>query len=152
MLVKYHLMLFFPGGNPAAGASISIFMDGSNVAPLMFADSGATIPVSSPLIADGMGNIDFYASPGLYLAGLAGEMFRIPVDPGFGAQVFPDVCVHMQSVAATVWTIDHWFQTKPSVSIDIGPAQVEASVQHPSLTQTVITFSEPVTGAAYLRR
>lgn len=152
MLVQYHLMLFFPGGNPAAGASIGVSMDGSNVAPLMFADAGATIPVTSPITADGMGNIDFYAPPGLYLAELSGAWFRIPVDPGFGAPVVPDVWVHTQTVVATVWTIDHWFQTKPSVSIDVGTAEVHSSVQHPSLTQTVITFSAPVSGAAYLRR
>lgn len=152
MLVQYHLMLFFPGGNPAAGASIGVSMDGSNVAPTMFADAGATIPLSSPLIADGMGNIDFYAPPGLYVATLSGSSFRIPVDPGFGAPVIPDVWVHMQTVPATVWTITHWFQTKPSVSIDIGTNQVEAEVDHPSLVQTVLTFSSAQTGAAYLRR
>lgn len=152
MLVQYHLMLFFPGGNPAAGASIDVSMDGSNVAPIMFADAGATIPLSSPLVADGMGNIDFYAAPGLYLAELSGGFFRIPVAPGFGAQVFPDVCVHMQTVPALVWTIDHYFQTKPSVSIDVGTAQVEAQIAHPSLTQTVLTFTSAQSGAAYLRR
>lgn len=152
MLVQYHLMLFFPGGNPAAGASIDVSIDGSNVAPLMFADAGATIPVSSPIIADGMGNVDFYAPPGLYVAELSGAFFRIPVAPGFGAPVVPDVWVHMQTVPSTVWTIDHYFQTKPSVSIDIGTAQVEAQVAHPSLVQTVLTFTSAQSGAAYLRR
>lgn len=152
MLVHYSTMLFFPGGNPAAGALIDVSMDASNVAPLLFADAGATIPVISPLTADSMGNIDFYAPPGLYLAELAGAFFRIPVDPGFGAPVIPDVWVHMQTVPALVWTIDHYFQTKPSVSIDVGTAQVEAQVSHPSLTQTVLTFTSAQSGAAYLRR
>jgi hypothetical protein len=145
-------MLFFPGGNPAAGASIDISLDGSNQIPLMFADQAATIPVSSPIVADAMGNIFFYAAPGLYVAELSGSFFRIGVHPSYSAPVWPDVWVHMQTVAATVWTIDHYFGTKPSVSIDLGTSQVEAEVDHPSLTQTVLTFTSAQTGAAYLRR
>lgn len=151
-LAKYHLMMFFPGGNPASGASIKISSDGSNVTPALFADIGATVPVTSPITADASGNIDFYAPPGLYLAELSGTFFRVPVDPLFGSPVVPDVWVHTQTVPATVWTIDHYFQTKPSVSVDVGAAQVEAEVDHPSLTQTTITFGAPTAGTAYLRR
>lgn len=153
MLVLYTAVIFFPGGNPAAGASILILQDGSNQAPYMFADAGATIPVSSPIVADGTGQISFYAPPGLYWAELVGALSRIPIDPSHAAPVWPDVWVHMQTVPSLVWTIDHYFGTKPSVSIDVGPtAQVEAQVDHPSLTQTVLTFTTAQTGAAYLRR
>jgi hypothetical protein len=152
VLGKYKAMLFFPGGNPASFASIGISIDGSNTVPLMFADLAATIPVATPIVADVMGTIEFYAPPGLYLAEVAGTWSRIPVDPAFGSPVVPDVWVHMQTVPSAVWTIDHYFETKPSVSIDIGTAQVEAQVAHPTLTQTVLTFSSAQAGAAYLRR
>ena len=152
MLAKYHAMLFFPGGNVASNASIGVLMDASNQPVIMFADAGATIPLTSPLTADSMGRIDFYAAPGLYLSELSGTMQRIMVDPSFGAPVWPDLCVHMQTVPSTVWTVDHYFGTKPSVSIDVGTSQVEAEVDHPSLTQTVLTFTSAQTGAAYLRR
>lgn len=152
MLAKYKAMLFFPGGDPAAGASIDVFIDGSNTMPLMFADIAATIPVTSPIVADGMGTIEFYAAPGLYVAELAGTFLRIPVDPSFGSPVVPNVWVHTQTVAATVWTIDHYFETKPSVAVDIGTAELHSQVAHPTLIQTVLTFSAAVAGAAYLRR
>lgn len=152
MLVHYRDMLFLPGGNQAAFQPADISMDASNQVPLMFADAGATVPLTSPLMTDGMGTIDFYAAPGFYLAEIAGTKFRIDIAASFTAPVWPDLCVHMQTVPAAVWTVDHWFGTKPAVSIDTGTAHVETQVDHPSLTQTVLTFSSAVTGAAYLRR
>lgn len=151
-LVPYTAMLFFPGGGPAVGASIDVGMDGSNQMPLLFLDAGAVVPAPNPMIADGTGTILFYAAPGLYQAELGGTFIRVPVDPGYGAPVWPDLWVHMQTVPATVWTVDHYFGTKPSVSIDLGSSQVEAEVDHPSLTQTVLTFTSAQQGAAYLRR
>jgi hypothetical protein len=151
-LVPYTSMLFFPGGGQASGASIGIGMDGSNQVPMIYLDAGAVVPAPNPMIADGTGTIMFFAAPGLYVAELAGTFLRVPVDPTYGAPVWPDLWVHMQTVAATVWTVDHYFGTKPSVSIDLGTNQVEAEVDHPSLTQTVLTFTTAQTGAAYLRR
>lgn len=152
MLAQYTVMLFFPGGDVAAGASIDISMDASNQMPLIYVDPGATIPAPNPMIADVTGTITFYAAPGFYLAELSGTFFRIHVDPGFAPAVWPDLYVHMQTVPALVWTIDHYFGTKPGVSVDISNNQVEPEVDHPSLTQTVLTFNTPQQGAAYLRR
>ncbi len=152
MLPQYSAVIFFPGGDPAAGATITVSLDGSNVVPLLFADSAATTPIGPGIVADLSGAISFYAAPGLYLAQLAGTYSRVGPDPGWGAPVVPDVFIHTQTMPAAVWTIDHYFDTKPAVSIDTGTAHVETQVDHPTLTQTVLTFSSAVTGAAYLRR
>lgn len=153
MLPHYSLMLFFPGGNPAAGASIDLSMDGSNVPPLLFTDSAATTPAANPMIAGPMGMIGFYAAPGLYLAELAGTFVRVPVDPAWPDPVIPDVYVHEQTVPSLTWTVDHHFGTdNPSVTITITDMQVETRIDHPTTEQTVLTFSTPVAGVATLRR
>lgn len=152
MLVPYEVMLFFPGGNPAVGASVVVAMDGSNQPPLIFTDSAGAFPAANPATADGSGTVAFYAAPGLYVAELAGSAFRVPVAPGFVPAVHADVFVHVQSVAAAVWAVDHFFGTPPGVSVVSAGAVIEAQVDHPSATQAVITFGAPVAGTAYLRR
>src|SRR5688572_9602594 len=154
MLVLYSLMLFFPGGGgPASGASIDVHLHGSNQSPLIFTDSAGTIPATNPIIADGMGNIAFYAAPGQYMAELAGELFHVPIDPSHTAPVWQDIWVHDQPVAASVWTVEHHFGTRPAVDIIIsGGAVFEGEVTHPDDETTVITFGAPSSGTAYLRR
>lgn len=152
MLPLYRAMIFFPGGNPAAGASINVSSDGSNVAPLLYLDSAGTLVSPNPIIADGMGTITFYASPGFYLAWISGAAYRIRVDPAWPDPVYADVFIHEQTVASATWTVDHHFGTDPSVTIITGGTQVESQITHPSVTQTVITLSAPLTGTAYLRR
>lgn len=151
-LPRYEAMIFFPGGDPAAGATIGVSMDGSNVTPLLFADSAATIPTPPPLIADGMGTIGFHAPPGLYLAWISGGSFRIGVDPAWPDPVTPDVYVHTQAAPANVWTIDHMFGTRPSVTLITVADQVESQISFPTATQVVVTFSSPQSGTATLRR
>lgn len=152
MLVQYSAALFFPGGGPASGASIVVSLYGSNVPPLIFADSGGTVPNANPITADGMGQISFYAAPGIYKAELAGEWFDIPIDPSHTDPVWPDLYVHDQPVAASTWTVDHHFGTRPAVDIIIGGADFEAEVTHPDDETTVITFGAPTSGSVTLRR
>ena len=151
-LVLYSSMLFFPGGNPAIGASIDISLDASNQPPYLYLDAAGTLPAPNPMIADGTGTITFYAAPSFYLAEIAGTFSRIPVDPTHLNPVWPNLYVHTQAVASNVWTIDHFFGTNPDVTILGLTAQVETDVNHPSPTQTVITFSSPQTGVANLRK
>lgn len=151
-LTPYRQMVFFPGGNPAAFAQIGIVLEGSNVAPQVFADAAATTPLPLPLTADGMGTIAFYAAPGCYLAALSGTRTRVGVDPVHTSPVFPDVYVHTQAAPALVWTIDHHMGIEPATTILLGAEQVEARIDHPDSDQTVITFSQPAAGVAQLRR
>lgn len=151
-LTQYRQMVFFPGGNPAAFASIAVVLEGSNVPPSVFADVAATLPLSLPLTADSMGTIAFCAAPGCYLAVLSGTRTRIGVDPANTDPVFPDVYVHTQAAPALTWTIDHHLGIEPAVSIILGIENVEAHIDHPDNSQTVLTFSQPVAGVAQLRR
>jgi hypothetical protein len=152
VLTPYRTMLFFPGGNQAAGASVKVSTDASNVAPLIFTDAAGTTPAANPAIADSQGVVFFYAAPGYYLAELSGTFTRIPVDFTYPTPTWPNLFIHTQAVAATVWTINHFFGIQPMVSVDVGAALVETQVDHPSASQTVITFGVPMTGIAYLRR
>lgn len=152
MLVPYSATIFFPGGNRAAGADVGVALDGSNQPPMIFTDNAGLFPAPNPMTADGVGFITFYAAPGYYLSMLAGTANRIPVDPGYGPPVWADLYIHTQSVPSSVWTVNHFFGTNPSVSVDLGTLQVEPQIDHPSPTQTVITFSSPQAGIANLRR
>lgn len=151
-LTPYQEMIFFPGGNPAAFAQIRVVLEGSNVPPKLFSDAAATLPLSIPLTANGMGTIMFYAAPGCYLGVLSGTRTRIPVQAAHPDPVFPDVYVHTQAAPALAWTIDHYMGIEPATNILFAGEAVEAHVTNPSTDQTVITFSEPVTGVAQLRR
>jgi len=151
-LVRYSVMIFFPGGNPAVGASIQISLDGGNQAPLIFTDAAGTIPAANPMIAGGMGVVSFYAAPSLYLAELAGTFFRVPVSAFHVGDVWPNLYVHTQAAVAAVWTVDHHFGVEPDVTIVVSGADAETQITHPTPEQTVITFNPPRSGTAYLRR
>jgi len=59
--------------------------------------------------------------------------------------------VFTQSSAATTWTINHNLGHVPSVELfDSGSQEVDADVSHPSVNQTVIVFSVPLSGFARL--
>lgn len=59
--------------------------------------------------------------------------------------------VHAQNIASAIWTIDHGLGRKPSVSFtDSGGNEVEGDVEHPSVNQTIGSFSSPFSGEAYL--
>lgn len=56
---------------------------------------------------------------------------------------------HVQSVADDVWTVDHELGHYPIVQVyDDAGYVVEATIQHTSVDQTVITFSDDVAGGA----
>ena len=58
---------------------------------------------------------------------------------------------HLQSVTATVWTINHNLGMRPAVTIlDTGGNEVEADVVHTSFNQLVIRFAIPIAGIARL--
>lgn len=57
---------------------------------------------------------------------------------------------HVQSAAATLWTINHNLGREPTVSVKTtGGAEVEADVVHISANQVRIQFSQPLAGRAY---
>jgi len=59
--------------------------------------------------------------------------------------------VFTQSPAASTWTINHNLGHVPSVEVfDSGSQEVDADVSHPSVNQTVIVFSVPLSGFARL--
>lgn len=59
--------------------------------------------------------------------------------------------VHTQSTPASVWTINHNLGYRPSVELlDSGSQEIDGSVSHPSINQTVVAFSPPTAGLARL--
>jgi hypothetical protein len=151
-LIHYATYIYFAGGNPAASTPCPVYLAGGNQLVPLRADKAGTVPLAQPPVTDGDGLLVFYAPPGDYTTWISGTPVLLTVDPLETDEAWPNTFVHMQTVAATTWTIDHWFGIKPQVMIDVGNSQVEAEVDHPSLTQTTLTFSSAQSGAAYLRR
>jgi hypothetical protein len=59
--------------------------------------------------------------------------------------------IHTQSIASTIWTINHPLQKFPSVTIiDSGDNVVYGDIQYMSTSQVKITFSAAFGGKAYL--
>lgn len=57
--------------------------------------------------------------------------------------------LHTQSSSSATWTVNHNLGYRPNVEVfNTGWAEVDASVVHNSVNQTVITFSQPTTGYA----
>lgn len=59
---------------------------------------------------------------------------------------------HIQSVASTVWTVNHNLGFVPSVSVQsAGGVEVEASIQHTSNNQFLVYFESEYMGKAIAR-
>lgn len=56
---------------------------------------------------------------------------------------------HVQGVASTTWTVNHMLGRHPVVSVlDSADTQIEATVEHTSLDQLVLTLDYAVSGTA----
>lgn len=151
-LVLYSAQLFLPGGNPAKNTLITVRPRASNQISLLFTTSSGLVPKPNPTITNGAGRTSFWAAPGDYTVRIASNLFAIDVDPSFVSPVWPGLWVHTQAVASAVWTVDHHFGVKPAVDVLLEGQLSEADVTHPTEETTLITFGDPVTGVAYLRR
>lgn len=70
-----------------------------------------------------------------------------PAGNGEGAQAH----IHTQSLAASVWTINHALGRGPAVTVfDSSGDECYGAIEHPTATQTNITFSAPFAGTARL--
>ncbi len=152
MLVRYTADLSFPDGSPAADYTTPVCLRGSNQYVRLFTDSTGSTPLTNPLTTDSEGNGLFYAAPGDYVSTIAGTMFDYRIDPSFTGVVWPGLWVHDQTVAASVWSVAHRFGSFPQVTVKVVNEVVYADVAYPDDEHVTITFGDPVTGTAYLRR
>lgn len=59
--------------------------------------------------------------------------------------------IHTQSVAATVWTINHNRGSRPSVTLfSVGGVEFEAEIVHATVNQCLVYLSTPTAGSARL--
>jgi hypothetical protein len=57
--------------------------------------------------------------------------------------------MHVQTTASALWTINHNFGYRPSVTLlTSGGAEMDASIIHASDNQVLVTFTTPQTGSA----
>ena len=151
-LIKYRQYIFNPGGDYAEGVEVMVHLCGGNVAVPLRADKSGTQPLPNPATTGEEGLLEFHAAPGHYGVWYGGTFWPLLVAEEETDPVTPDLFVHTQVTPATVWTVDHWFGTQPDVTVLVDGQPLDASITHPSATQTVITFAAPFTGVAHLRR
>ena len=151
-LIHYSTYVFLPGGFPAANMELEVMLTGGNVAVPLRADKAGTTPQANPVMTDEFGLVTFYAPPGDYSVWLAGTVWPLTVDETESDPAWPGTFIHHQLTPSSVWTIDHWFGVQPAVTALAAGQRVETDVEHPSPTQTVLTFGAPQAGTAYLRR
>lgn len=151
-LIKYGQFLTYPDGNPAAGASFAVRLTGGNTLVPVFADKAGTVPLANPVETDQNGLLTFYAAPGSFYTDIAGSLFHYPVDAEEQDDAWPGTFVHVQDVPATVWTVAHHFGIEPEVTVLVSATVTPGTVAHTDTHTTTITFGNPVTGTALLRR
>lgn len=151
-LILYSQYIAYPDGSPAAEIELPVWLLGGNQLIPLFSDKAGTTPVANPAMTDVDGLISVYAAPGALTVELAGQFFHFPVDATETDPAWPGTFIHTQASSATVWTVEHHFGTEPGVDVLVGGVPVEAEVSHTDDETTVITFSAPTTGVAYLRR
>ena len=151
-LIKYGQYLTYADGLPAAGITVPVKLLGGNVLVPLLSDKAGTVPLSNPVMTDGDGLATFYAAPGEYFTDISGNVFHYDVDATELDDAWPNLFVHEQVTAATVWTVAHHFGVEPSVTVLVDGVAVEATVEHPDTYTTILTFSPAVAGTAHLRR
>lgn len=151
-LIKYGQYLTYPDGNPAAEASFPVMLTGGNVLIPVFADKVGTTPLDNPVLTDTDGLLTFYAAPGAFFTDIAGTLFHYPVDAAEEDDAWPGTFVHEQVSAASTWTVEHHFGVEPSVAVLVDGQASEGDVSHPDAETTTISFGNPTTGTAHLRR
>ena len=58
---------------------------------------------------------------------------------------------HIQNVLSTVWTVNHNLNFYPNVTVyNSANAMVEGAVNHINPVSLTITFSDPISGKAYI--
>lgn len=151
-LIHYRQFLTYPDGDPAAGVAFPVWNLGGNVLAPVFSDKPGAVPLANPVMTDSEGLLEFYAPPGSYTVDVAGAIVHALVAGTETDPAWPGLFIHVQSVAATVWTVNHHYGVEPAVTVLAAGQQAEADVTHPTSEQTVITFGGPTAGTAYLRR
>jgi len=74
-----------------------------------------------------------------------------PVGPTGPAGPPGSAYVHLQTAAATTWTINHNLSYRPSVELlDAGSREIDGDVYHPTVNQSVAVFTIAVAGTARL--
>lgn len=151
-LIRYSQYITYPDGSPAANILVPVWLLGGNITVPVFSDKAGTLPVANPVMTDFDGLISVYAAPGQITAELAGQLFHFLVDSTETDPAWPGTFIHTQAVAATVWTVEHHFGIQPSVDNLVLSQPTSAEVSHSDDETTVITFSAPTSGTAFLRR
>ncbi|MGE3487441.1 MAG: hypothetical protein AB7L09_22195 [Nitrospira sp.] len=112
--------LQFDSGGPAAEVKIFVFLPGTKTKAQLYADSSGLYTGPNPIWTDRRGELVFYAQTGsydLYYEDGATPI-TVPITIPSGSGVDLDEYVHVQTVAAEIWTITHNLAAKPHFVVE----------------------------------
>lgn len=130
----------------------TVAIEGQPIADLIevgTVDTIATVEVEAVVVEQpgGVLVITDAPSPTVIELGVAG-----PQGPPGSAGSAPQAYDHEQQVPSTVWTIDHMLGYRPGgvLVVDSAGSVNMGQIEHPTMDQTVLTFSAAFSGHAYL--
>lgn len=115
--------LQFDDGGPAAEVRIFVFLPGTKTKAQLYADGTGLHTGPNPVWTDRRGELVFFAETGAYdlyyeYPDGTGEGTTVSVEIDGESIVDTDVFVHVQSIAAEIWTITHNLAVKPSFTVE----------------------------------
>jgi len=149
-------ILYSTNGDPARLVPITITDDATSALATLYADRNKTTTAANPTKTDALGNLSFYTDPGFYRVQLVGttQSFLVEVRGETGSGGGAAQYEHVQSVAQSVWSINHELGLRPSAvsvfSLDYGQQYDEFTVQHVDVNNLLISMDVPTAGRALM--
>lgn len=151
--------LQFDSGGPAAEVRIFVFLPGTKTKAVLYSDATGFHTGPNPLWTDRRGELVFFAQIGSYdlyyeFPGEQGTTISVEID---GQDIVDnDVFVHVQSIAADIWTITHNLAVKPSVTVEENlnmPDDITyPAIRHLDSNTIQLRWGYAASGRATLRR
>ena len=148
--ILVHQNFRYSSGQIASGEDVLIVARGTLTNATLYPSAVGSTTLLNPLIADEIGNINFYIDVGSYDYLVNGA--RIPFDAfeAEGAQTF--YLQFDQDTPVATWAILHSFGRHPDVTIiDAENQMILTDLEYPDLATVVATFPSPTTGKAILQ-
>jgi hypothetical protein len=152
-------ILYSTTGDPAKSVLVEVREDLTNVLTTLYTDINRSGVVANPTKTDLLGNLSFYADAGFYRVTVVGttQSFLIEVQiegTGGGGGEGPGQYEHVQSIAQSVWTVNHALGFRPSAvslfSLDFSREYDEFAIQHLDVNNLLISMDVPTAGRALM--
>jgi hypothetical protein len=150
--------LQYADGGPARRVAIFVFLPGTKIKAVLYADKTGQYTGPNPTFTDQRGELVFFADTGTYdLYYSAGAIeLTLPIEISTEDTVDTNEHVHLQTSPSDVWTIEHNLGSRPSViaedSTGIPDDVIYPAIRHLSPNLLELRWGYATSGRATLRR